>query len=100
MANAEVVRRRATQRLNHEGTQTWAPFHEPFEFKLAIRLQHRVRIDGHHPHSLLDRRQLVANLEAAQPQGVPDLIDDLAIGRDPGPWFKAKCDHHYALITK
>ena len=49
--------------------------------ELAVCLLHRVGVDGELEHHLLDRRQLVADVEDPHAYGLAHLLDELQIGR-------------------
>ena len=50
---------------------------EALGLQFAVGLQHRVRVAGQRGDHLPDLGQLVAGLEAAQPQCVLDLVHEL-----------------------
>ena len=54
---------------------------------------HRVRVDRQPRDDLLDRWQLVALPQQAEPQCVPDLVDQLQVGCDPGTGVQMEIDH-------
>jgi hypothetical protein len=61
--------------------------------ELAVRLQHRVWVDREPRDDLLDRRQLVAVAEQAEPQGLAHLLDDLHVRRNAGARAEVELDH-------
>ena len=62
-----------------EGADPRPRRHEPGVFEFLVGLQHRVRIDRQALDDLLDRRELVALFEQAEPQGLAYLPDDLLV---------------------
>jgi len=56
----------------------------PCQLQFLVGLQHRVRVDLQRGGQFLDGGQLVARPEAAQPQRVLHLLNELQVGRHPG----------------
>src|SRR5581483_10978822 len=63
----------AGQRPGDEGPLAWPAAHQALALKVAVGLEHRVRVDRQPGHDLLGRWQLVAWLKEAELQGVTDL---------------------------
>jgi hypothetical protein len=61
--------------------------------ELAVRLQHRVRVDRQLPDDLLDSGELIAGLQDTQPNCLPDLLHQLQMGGHPGSLVESKLDH-------
>ena len=70
---------------------------EPVVLELAVRLEHGVGVDRQARHHLLDRRQLVALPQQAQPQRVAHLLDDLQVRRHAGAAIEMELDHGYTI---
>ena len=83
----------SVERPRHERPDPRARGHEPVVLELAVGLQHRVRIDRQVRHHVLDRRQLVALAQQAEPQRVPHLPHELLIRREAGPGVQVELDH-------
>ena len=66
---------------------------EPVVLELAIGLEHGVGVDGQLADDVLDRRELVALAQQAEPQRVPDLLDDLQVRREAGAAVEVELDH-------
>src|SRR5229473_1506253 len=62
-------------------------------FQVAVRLEHRIRVDGQLRDDLLGRRQLVTWFEEAELQGVMDLLDQLEIGGHARSGIELELDH-------
>ena len=60
--------------------------------KLAVGLEHRVRVDRQRGDHVPDLGQLVAGLEVAQPQGVLHLLDELQVRRHAGGRVEPELD--------
>jgi hypothetical protein len=73
--------RAAVQRPGHERADPWPGRHQALLFQLAVGLEHRVRVDRQPGGHVLDLGQLVALVQQAQPQRVPDLVDQLQVRR-------------------
>ena len=69
------------------------PFDQPLVIKLAIGLQHRVCVDRETANDLLDCRQLIAGPQDPQPHGLPHLLHELQVGRNPRTRVQVKLDH-------
>jgi hypothetical protein len=50
---------------------------QPVPLELAVGLEHRVGIDRETGDHVLDRGQLVTLVQQAEPQRLPDLLDEL-----------------------
>ena len=81
------------QRPDHERPDARAGGDEAVVLELAVGLEDRVGVDGEVRHDVLDRRQLVALAQEAEPQRLAYLLDDLQVGRDPGPGVQVELDH-------
>ena len=62
-------------------------------FEFPVRLEHRVRVDRHLRHHVLDRGQLVTLGQQPQPHGLADLLDQLHVGGDAGAAVQMELDH-------
>ena len=73
--------------------------------QLPVGLEHGVRVDRQARHHVLDRRQLVALAQQAEPQRLPHLLDHLQVRRDAGAGVQVELDHRalyssrYLLLT-
>ena len=72
--------RRVGQRPGHERAEPGPGRDQPLVLQLPVRLEHGVRVDRQLADHLLDRRQLVALVQQAEPQRLPDLLDQLQVG--------------------
>ena len=61
--------------------------------ELPVGLEHRVRVDRHLRHHVLDRGQLIALGQQPQPHGPADLLDQLHVGGDAGAAVQVELDH-------
>ncbi len=78
----------------------WPRRHQPLVLELAVGLEHGVGVDGEVPHDVLDRRQLVALAEQAEPERAADLLDQLEVRRDPGPPVQVELDHRLLYSSR
>ena len=76
--------RRVGQRPRHERPDPRARGDEPVALELPVRLEHRVGVDRQPRHDLLDRGELIALAQQAEPQRVPHLPHQLLVRREPG----------------
>ena len=73
--------RRAVGTAGDEGPDPLAPLDEALVLELAVCLLHRVGVDGELRHHLLDRRQLITDIEDPHAHGLAHLLDELEVGR-------------------
>ena len=66
-----------------ESPQTWSRLNQSFALKVAVGLQHGVRVDRQLADDLLGCGQLVAWLKQTELERLMDLVHKLEIGRDP-----------------
>ena len=76
-----------------EGADARASGDQAVVLELAVGLEHGVRVDRQPGHHVLDGGQLVALLQQAQPQSLPNLLHELQVGRDAGPLVQVELDH-------
>ena len=69
--------------------------HQPVVLELPVGLEHRVRVDRQLRHDVLDRRQLVALAQQAEPQRLPHLLHELQVGETPGPAVQVELDQRF-----
>ncbi len=92
--------RGVAQRPDDERADTGAGSDQALVLELAVGLEDRVRVDREVAHDLFDRRQLVALAQEAEPEGLPDLLDDLQVGRDAGARIEMELDHRGLHSTR
>ena len=85
--------RDVAQVLDHEGPDPRPGCDQARVLELLVGLEHRVRVDGQRVHRVLDRRQLVALAQQAEPQRMPYLLDDLLVRRQARTRVQVKLDH-------
>src|SRR5215468_1405465 len=76
-----------------EGADPALGLDEAFVVELAVRLEHRVRVDGQALDDLLDRRQPVAGSQDPEADRLPHLLHELEIGRDAGSGLEMELNH-------
>jgi hypothetical protein len=86
-------RRLVGERAGDKGAEAGAGRHQALVLELAIRLQHRVRVDGHLRDHLLDGGQTITFGQQTEPQRPPYLLDELHVRGDAGPRLQVKFDH-------
>jgi len=52
-----------------------------------------VRVDREVGDDFAHRRQLVSHLDRPEPERLLDLLDDLQVRRNTGPWVEMELDH-------
>src|SRR5579872_1015721 len=85
--------RDAAKTLDDEGPLPLPALYEPLQFEFAIGLQYRVGVNRQVAHGLLNRRELVSDLQHTQPQRPSDLLHQLPVGRLPGTTVQPKPYH-------
>src|SRR5436309_3751699 len=78
-----------------EGARPGTAVHEAFVLELTVRLEHRVRIDRQLRDDLARRRETVTGAQHPVPHRVPDLVDELSVGRDAGRRIEVEGDGGY-----
>src|SRR5260221_3931746 len=66
-----------------ERAHALAALHQALVLKLPVGLHHGVRVDGHLRHHLLDRGQLVADVQDSHPDGLLHLLRESTGARPP-----------------
>ena len=66
---------------------------EAARLELAVALRDGVRIDREVGDDLTHRRQLVADVEQAEPKRLLDLLHDLEVRRHAGARIEMELDH-------
>ena len=74
------------------------PGRQALVLKLAVGLQHRVRVDGQRGDHVPDLGKLVTRLEVAKPQRVLDLLHELQVGRHPRVRVEPELDRAVPFI--
>ena len=77
---------------SNERALTGPPGGKTLGLEFAIRLEHRVRVDGQRGDRVSHLWELVAGFQIAEPQRVLDLLNELEIGGHPGPWVEPEFD--------
>ena len=95
-ATSPVIDERAGHERPHPGTRR----DETGVLELAVGLEDRIRVDREPRDNLLDGRQLVALLQEAEAQRVPDLLNDLRVRRDAGPRVEVKSNHCTSKVAQ
>jgi hypothetical protein len=80
-----------------ERALTAASLGEPLVVKLAVRLQHGVRIDREAADDLVDGRELIAGEQDSQLKRLLHLLHELEIGRDAGTAVQVELDHGFPI---
>ena len=75
-----------------------APGGQALVLKLAVGLQHRVRVDGQRGDHVPDLGQLVTRLEVAKSQRVLHLLHELQVGRHPRVRIQPELDRAVPFI--
>ena len=88
-----VVQRGRRERASDERAAPLPRDDQALALEVAIRLRDRVRVDREIRDDLAHRRQLVADVERAEPERVLHLPHDLQIGRDAGLLVEMELDH-------
>ena len=91
--------RRVGQRPRDERPDPRPGGDEPVVLELPVGLQHRVGVDRQPRHDLLDRRELVALAQQAEPQRVPHLPHELQVRREAGARVEVEFNHSTRKIA-
>ena len=95
-----AAKRRVRQRLRDERPEPGTGGDEPVVLELAVGLQDRVGVDREDRDHVLDRRELVALAQQAQPQRVPDLPHQLLVGREAGARVQVELNHSPIVLAQ
>ena len=85
---------RVSERRGHERAAAGPGSDETVVLELAVRLEHRVRVDRQLRHDLLDGRQLIALAQQPEPQRLAHLADELLERRHARTQVQMELDHH------
>jgi xylose isomerase len=88
-----VPQRSGSERAGDERAAALPRNHKTLALEIAVRLGDGVRVDREIRDDLAHGRQLVADVERAEPQRVLHLADDLQVGRDSRLRVEMKLDH-------
>ena len=72
-------------------------FDQAFPFQVAVGLEHRVGVDRRRCDDFPHRGELVAHVEHAHPERLPDLLDDLQVRRHDRAAIEPEADHEPIL---
>ena len=86
--------------LSDKGSLAGPTGHQAVALELAVRLEHRVRVDGELRHHFPGGRKLVTGLEPTNPDCPSNLLDNLPVGGDPGRPIEAEFNHCAMRIVK
>ena len=78
----------------------WAPFNQAGVFQFAVRLQHRVGVDGERSNDLFHCGELIPRLEQSRPQGMAHLMNQLHIGGHARLGVQTEVDHGPVVPAK
>jgi ABC-type Mn2+/Zn2+ transport system ATPase subunit len=92
--------RAAAQRPGHERPDPGPGRRQALVFQLPVGLEHGVRIDRQPGRHVFDLRQLIALAQQAQPQRLPDLMDQLQVRRDARPAVQVELDHRSLTLPR
>jgi hypothetical protein len=68
-------------------------FNQALALQVAVGLEHGIGVDGRRRDDLPHRGELVARIQQAHPQGLPDLLDDLQVRGYHRPAVDPEADH-------
>ncbi len=85
-------------RAPHERAVPDPGLDQALALQVAIGLQHGVGVDRRRRDDLPHGGQLVAHLEQARPQRLPDLLDDLQVGRHHRTAVNPETDHAVLIL--
>src|SRR4029077_2337845 len=88
-----MLQRGVSERARYEGPAPLLRDDQSLALEVAIRLCDGVRVDREVRDDLSYGRQLVADVERAEPKRVLHLANDLQIGRNSGLRVEVKLDH-------
>ena len=94
-----MLHRGSGQRAGDECAAALPRLDEAARFELSVPLRDGVRIDREIGDDLAHGRQLVADVEQAEPERLFHLLHDLQVGGDTGARIEMELDHRVGHST-